>query len=150
MSNELQINNVTQKIKIAPLEHHTRYSETDPLGTIHHSNYISWMEDARMNLLEQIGLGYKQMEAMEIVSPTLSESIEHRSEIRFNDTVMIETKLLSYDGHKMEIVYRIYDKNTGEDRAVAKTIHCFLNKSGIPISLNNIYPALETKFFEFK
>lgn len=150
MSNEIQVNNTSQKIKIVPLEHHTRYSEADPLGTIHHSNYISWMEDARMNLLEQIGLGYKQMEAMEIMSPTLTESIEHRSEIRFNDTVMIETRLLSYDGHKMEIAYRIYDKNTGEDRAIARTMHCFVNKSGIPISLNSIYPALETKFFEFK
>lgn len=150
MSNEIQVKNPSQKITIAPFEHHTRYSETDPLGTIHHSNYISWMEDARMNLLEQMGLGYKQMEAMEIMSPTLSESVEHRSEIRFDDTVMIETKLLMYDGHKMEIAYRIYDKKSGEDRAVAKTVHCFVNKSGIPISLNSIYPALETRFFEFK
>ena len=42
------------------------------MGIIHHSNYIKWMEEARMDLMEQIGLSYKEMEAMEIISPVLS------------------------------------------------------------------------------
>lgn len=150
MSNEIQINGVKEKIKIKPFEHHTRYCETDQQGVIHHSNYIDWMEDARMNLLEQLGLGYKQMEAMEIMIPTISESIEYHSSVKFDEVVVIDTKLISYDGRKMEIAYRMYDKKTGEERAVARSSHCVVNKSGIPISLKRSYPELETKFFEFK
>ena len=59
-------------------------------------------------------------------------------------------ELISYDGHEMEVAYRIYDKATGEDRAVARSVHCFINKSGIPISMKRAYPELDTKFFEFK
>ena len=103
-----------------------------------------------MNLLDQLGMGYRQMEELEIISPVLSLSIEYRGAVKFDETVMIETKLLSYDGLGMEIAYRIYDKETGEDKAVARSKHGFLNKSGIPISLNRIYPELDTKFFEFK
>lgn len=150
MANEIQVQGVPENIKIVPYEHHTKYHETDQQGIIHHSNYVKWMEDARMNLMEQLGLGYKQMETMEIMSPVLSMSIEFRSAVKFDDTVVIDTQVIAYDGYKMEIAYRIYDKKTGEDRAIAKSKHCFVNKSGMPISLKRVYPELDTKFFEFK
>ena len=150
MANEIQVQGVPGNIKIVPYEHHTKYHETDQQGIIHHSNYVKWMEDARMNLMEQLGLGYKQMETMEIMSPVLSMSVEFRSVVKFDDTVVIDTQLIAYDGYKMEIAYRIYDKKTGEDRAIAKSKHCFVNKSGMPISLKRVYPELDTKFFEFK
>lgn len=150
--NEIQVHQQQEKkkVKIKPYEHRTQYHETDPQGIIHHANYIKWMEEARMNLLDQLGMGYKQMEELEIISPVLSLSIEYRSAVKFDETVLIDTKLLFYDGLGMEIAYRIYDKETGEDKAVAKSKHGFLNKSGIPISLKRIYPELDTKFFEFK
>ena len=74
MKNEIQLHGIAQDIKIVPYEHHTKYHETDQQGIIHHSNFIKWMEDARMNLMEQIGLSYKQMEKMEINSPIVSQS----------------------------------------------------------------------------
>ena len=150
MANEIQVQGVPENIKIVPYEHHTKYHETDQQGIIHHSNYVKWMEEARMNLMEQLGLGYKQMETMELMSPVLSMSIEFRSVVKFDDTVVIDTQLIAYDGYKMEIAYRIYDKKPGEDRAIAKSKHCFVNKSGMPISLKRVYPELDTKFFEFK
>ena len=103
-------------IRIRPYEHHAKYYETDQMGIIHHSNYIKWMEEARMDLMEQIGLSYKQMEEMEIISP---------------------------------VEYRMTDKETGELRTTAKSSHCFLNRSGRPISLKRSYPEIDTKFFEF-
>lgn len=147
---EIEVAGAKRQIKITPFEHHTRYHETDQQGIIHTSNYTNWMEDARMNLMEQMGLGFKQMMEMEISSPVVSQTIEHRSAIKFDETVIIDTKLISYDGHEMEIAYRIYDKETGEDRAVARSVHYFINKSGMPISMKRAYPELDTKFFEFK
>ena len=103
-----------------------------------------------MNLMEQMGLSFKQMLDMEISSPVISQSIEYRSPVNFDEVVVVDTKLLAYDGHEMEIAYRIYDKATGEDRAIARTVHCFVGKAGIPISMKRAYPELDTKFFEFK
>ena len=65
---EIEIyNENADEIKIRPYEHHAKYYETDQMGIIHHSNYIKWMEEARMDLMDQIGLSYKQMEEMEII-----------------------------------------------------------------------------------
>ena len=147
---EVTVNGTYEQPKVKPYEHHTRYYETDQMGVIHQTNYMKWLEDARMDLLNQLGMGYKQMEQLQIICPLLSESINYISMVRFDETVVIETKLVQYDGKKMALEYTIYDKETRDVKATAKSTHCFMNRSGIPISLNRVYPELETKFFEFK
>ena len=150
--NEIQVRKQNDKKipTIRPYEHKARYSEVDMNGTVHHSYYVNWMENARMHLMEELGLGLKQMEEMQVLSTVLSMSIEYHSPVKFNETVIVEPSLISYDGYQMEIAYRITDKETGEDRAVARSKHTFMNIAGIPISMKRIYPELETKFFEFK
>ena len=132
MRNEIQVAGQQTGIKLRPYEHHAKYYETDQMGIIHHSNYVKWMEEARMDLMDQMGLSYKQMEEMEIISPVLSIAVEYHSMVHFDDTVVIQTKLVKYNG------------------ITARSSHCFLNRSGKPISLKRSYPELDTKFFEMK
>ena len=54
---------------MTPYRHKVQYYETDRMGVTHHSNYIRWMEEARVDLLEQIGWGYDRMESLGIQSP---------------------------------------------------------------------------------
>lgn len=149
MGHEIQLAEMMKDIKIKPYEHHTKFFETDLHGNIHHFCYINWIENARMDLFEQIGLGNKQLENLELTSPTLSEYVEHLSEVKFDSTVVITTRMISFDGHRMELAYRIFDKDTSEEKAIAKTTHCFVDKAGIPICVTRIYPELETTAFEF-
>ena len=150
MRNEIQVAVQQTGIKLRTYEHHAKYYETDQMGIIHHSNYVKWMEEARMDLMDQMGLSYKQMEEMEIISPVLSIAVEYHSMVHFDDTVVIQTKLVKYNGIKMEVEYVMTDKETGELRTTARSSHCFLNRSGKPISLKRSYPELDTKFFEMK
>ncbi len=136
-----------EKIKIKPYERVAQYYETDQMGIIHHSNFIRWMEEARNNLMDQMGFSYKAMEEMEIISPVLSVKCEYKSMVHFHDTVVIDARLVNYNGVKMKVVYRMTDKESGELRAVAESEHCFLNHSGKPISLKRSYPEIDTKFF---
>ena len=46
---------------ITDCEHLVQYYETDQMGVVHHSNYIRWFEEARTQLFEELGLGYKGM-----------------------------------------------------------------------------------------
>ncbi|MFR6379821.1 MAG: acyl-CoA thioesterase [Evtepia sp.] len=38
-----------------PYQHTVQYYETDKMGIVHHSNYIRWMEEARVAYLAQLG-----------------------------------------------------------------------------------------------
>lgn len=135
--------------EISPYEHKAQYYETDQMGIVHHSNYVRWMEEARMDFMEQMGHSYKQMEESEIISPVISINVEYKSMVHFADTVVIETCISQYNGIKMTFQYRMTDKETGELRCLAKSEHCFLNRSGKPISLKRTYPEIDTKFFKF-
>ena len=64
------------------------------------------------------------------------------------DTVVIETAIAGYNGIKLSVRYRMTDKETGELRTIAASEHCFLNRSGKPISLKRSYPEIDTKFFQ--
>ena len=147
---EIELRSRIPYAEVKPYEHHTKYYETDQMGAIHQTNYIKWLEDARMDIMEQMGLGYKQMEDLQVMCPLLSVSINFVGTFRFDETVLIETKITQYDGSKMMLEYQLFDKESEELKATAKSTHCFMNMSGIPISLSRIYPELETKFFDFK
>ena len=57
--------------KITPYIHKVQYYETDQMGIVHHSNYIRWFEEARIDLLEQLGIGYDMIEKEGIISPVI-------------------------------------------------------------------------------
>lgn len=40
--------------------HQAQYYETDQMGIIHHSNYIRWMEEARIAYMDEVDFPYKQ------------------------------------------------------------------------------------------
>ena len=50
-------------------ERKANYYETDQMGIVHHSNYIRWFEEARLEMLRVMGLPYKKMEDNGILIP---------------------------------------------------------------------------------
>ena len=127
-------------------EHKTQYYETDQMGIIHHSNYIRWFEEARCDMMEQMGLGYKLMEDCGIISPVLSMHCEYKSMTRFGETVEIRCILKEYNGIKMTVEYSITDKETRELRCVGESRHCFLSREGRPVSLKKQYLEMDKVF----
>ena len=75
--------------------HRVQYYETDAQRVTHHSNYIRIMEEARVDMMEQMGFGYDKMEELEIISPVISVSCEYKSMVRSGETVVIDAKVVS-------------------------------------------------------
>ena len=48
--------------------HRVQYYETDRMGIVHHSNYVRWMEEARVDFLARLGFPYDVMEARGVIS----------------------------------------------------------------------------------
>ena len=126
--------------------HRAQYYETDQMGIVHHSNYIRWFEEARVDLMEQIGFGYKKMEEHGIGSPVLSVSCRYRSMTHFFDDVIILPKVEIYTGVKLSLSSKVLDATTRELRAVGESSHCFLNRDGRPVSLKKTLPHIHLLF----
>jgi len=126
-----------------PYTHKVNYYETDKMGITHHSNYIRWMEEARIDFLENIGFGYDKLEADGIVSPVIGVECDYKKSTTFGDSVEIELGVAEYSGVKLVIQYTMRNAETQEAVATGKTRHCFLGANGRPVSLKREYPALD-------
>ena len=114
-------------MKIEPFYRTALYYETDKMAVVHHSNYVRWLEEARIDFLKQVGLPYDEMEKNGIMIPVLSVSCQYKYAVRFNDTVCIKMKMEEFNGLKFRISYRFTDKDTDEVRVIAETAHFFVD-----------------------
>lgn len=129
-----------------PYRHKVQYYETDQMKVVHHSNYIRWFEEARIDYMENLGMPYEEMEASGIISPVISVEAEYLRMVRFGDTVSIEAKIKEYNGIKLIIGYEVTDESTGMVHCRGTSKHCFLNENGRPISLKRECPSYHEMF----
>lgn len=130
--------------------HHANYYETDQMGIIHHSNYIRWMEEARIHAMDEMGFGYRRMEEMGIVSPVLSVHCEYKNMVHFDDTVLIHVWIKEYNGIKLTLGYRMTNEVTGQICTIGESSHCFLDQNGKLISLKKSCPECDAAFLQWK
>ena len=124
------------------------YYETDKMGITHHSNYIRWMEEARIDFLEQIGFGYAKLEEDGIVSPIIGVECEYKSPTTFGDSVEIKVEIEEFRGVMLVIKYTMIKCGGGELVLSGRTKHCFLNSEGKPIMLKKQFPEFDLKLKE--
>ena len=112
-----------------PYIRQVRYYETDMMGIVHHANYFHWMEEARIDFMDQLGFPYAAMERRGVLSPVKSVSCEYKSPCTFGDTVTVTVSVISFDGVVMTIRYRMLNER-GDLLCEAQSGHVFLNREG--------------------
>ena len=122
------------------------YYETDRMNVIHHSNYIRWFEEARINFMEKAGYPYDKMESAGIMLPVLSADCNYKNSIHFGDTVLIHTAISKFNGFKMELQYKIINKITDELHAFGSTSHCFTDINLKPVRIKKTHPEIYKLF----
>ena len=85
--------------------HKVQYYETDKMGITHHSNYIRWMEEARVDFLDRIGFGYAKLEEDGIMSPVIGIECDYKNSTTFDDVIEIEVGIEEFKGVKLIIKY---------------------------------------------
>ena len=119
--------------------HKVQYYETDKMGVTHHSNYIRWMEEARVDLLEKAGYSYKKLEEIVIISPVTSVECKFVSSTTFDDTITVEAYVEEARNVKVKITYIMTDE-TGKIVCKGTSEHCFLDKDGKFIMISRDFP----------
>lgn len=121
-----------------PYIHKVNYYETDKMGVTHHSNYVRFMEEARVDFMEQLGMGYEKMEAVGIGSPVIGLECNYKKTTTFPDIISIVAKTEKCTAFKLTINYEM--KVGDEVVFTGKSTHCFLDKTGKPIMLEKTFP----------
>ncbi len=120
-----------------PYIHTVRYYECDRMGITHHSNYIRFMEEARIDWMDQLGYGFERMEAEGVVSPVLAVECHYKHSTTFKDEIAIEVEVAEITTLKIRFRYTM---RVGEQVVcTAESLHCFL-ENGRPVALEQRFP----------
>lgn len=88
-----------------------RYAETDQMGVVYHGNYAQYLEIARIDWLDAIGISYKKMEEEGVMLPVYELKLKFKKSARFDDQLRIVTCLKEKPGVRIEFSYEIFNQD---------------------------------------
>ena len=83
------------------------------MGIVHHGTYISYFEVGRIEYMRRRGLNYTSWTEMGFHLPVVEAYVRYRRSVRFDELVVIETRLTELSRVKVRFEYRLLRR--GED-----------------------------------
>jgi acyl-CoA thioester hydrolase len=105
-----------------------RYQETDKMGIAYHANYFTWLEVARIELLDYINFPYTELEKQGYFLPVLRCSCSFKKPAKFDDRLSVEVSVQEFRQVRMTLHYIILKDD--DCLAEANTTHAFVDSSG--------------------
>ncbi|WP_299216423.1 thioesterase family protein [uncultured Dokdonia sp.] len=88
-----------------------RYAETDQMGIVHHGNYPQYLEIARLEWLDGLGISYKSMEENGVFLPVYSLNIIYKKSAQFDDLLTVAVTLRNLPTVRIIFDYKIYNQH---------------------------------------
>lgn len=122
-----------------------RYAETDQMSIAYYANYFAWFEVGRTEWCRSTGFTYREMEQQEGIYLMVAEAhCRYKAPARYDDILVIRTKVNSFKRRLIVFGYEIVKRETGELLATGETTHTITDAQGRLHSL----PEKYFKFFE--
>ncbi|HEY9008506.1 MAG TPA: thioesterase family protein [Ohtaekwangia sp.] len=105
-----------------------RYGETDQMGYVYYGFYAMYYEVARVESLRQLGISYKEVEAMGIIMPVLENHSKYLAPGRYDELLRIVTTIREKPSIKIKFEYEIFNE---ENRLInrGETLLVFVDKA---------------------
>jgi len=129
-------------MKIYKTEIRVPYADTDRMGIVYHTNYIKYFEVGRTEYLREVGYPYAWLEAEGIWLPVASVYCEYKSPARYDDLLVVNTRVAEMKSATIVMAYEIYRKDTDELLVRGETKHPVTDDKLKPIRLRNVKPEL--------
>ena len=105
-----------------------RFSETDAMGIVHHSRYLPYLEEARVEYLRHIGHPYHEIRDAGIEMAVLEAFVQYRLPLNFDDVVNVHVAMGTITRATFQMTYLLTVAD--EIRAPGVTAHGALTTEG--------------------
>lgn len=110
-----------------------RFAETDAMGIVHHSRYLPYLEEARVEYLRALGHPYTELRAEGVDYAVLEAFVQYRRPLQFDDLVDVHLRLGAATRATFQMAYLL--TVAGEVRATAVTVHGCVSAAGRPVRM---------------
>ena len=124
-----------------------RYAETDPMGYAYYGYYAMYYEVARVESLRQLGMTYKELEALGTMMPVLENKSKYYSPALYDDELRVITFIRTMPTVRIKFDYDIYNEE-GTLIHQGETLLAFVKKiTGKPCRPPEAFMRLLQPFF---
>jgi acyl-CoA thioester hydrolase len=124
-----------------------RYGETDQMQYVYYGNYAMYYEVARVESLRQLGLTYKELEAMGVIMPVLENHSEFLLPALYDELLKIVVTIHEKPSVRIRFHYDIFNEQ-GKQIHRGETLLAFVNqKSGRPCRPPETFQKLLAPYF---
>jgi acyl-CoA thioester hydrolase len=107
-----------------------RYAETDQAGVAHHSSFLPWFEEGRIELLRGLGKPYQEFEAEGLHFPVREAFCRYWAPARFDDELTVSTLIEGVGGASIRFRYRITRASDAALITEGYTLHACVDDRG--------------------
>ena len=105
-----------------------RYQETDPMGFLHHSCYLTYFEIGRTELLRAAGGNYRQMEEEGLLAVVVDARCRYSKPARYDDLLTVRTTVARVTEVKIIHEYEVF--RDGETLATGQVTLALVDRQG--------------------
>lgn len=98
---------MTDAVSENTIEIRVRYSETDAMQLLHHSNYLSYFEMGRTELFRAQGGSYRKMEELGLFFVVARINVRFQRPARYDDILQLKTSIRRQTPAKLEHEYEL-------------------------------------------
>lgn len=133
----------------APYVRRAYYYETDKMSIVHHSNYIRWFEEARIDFMRRAGLDCAMLENEGILMPVTGVEAKYKSSIFFDEEFSVRPRLVYFNGVRASFKYEIRAVKRDVPAVTGESWHCFIDeKTRVPVNLKKTSPWFYARALE--
>ncbi len=127
-------------------QHRVQFYETDTMRVVHHSNYLRFCEEARVNWAHSVGLiDYQKPESASHFA-VIETRVKHLKPAFFGDLLVVQLQV-RLDGLRIFFQYKI--KSGPDVVTLAETIHVPLDTKLKPMRLTKEFQTvMETQLWK--
>jgi acyl-CoA thioester hydrolase len=100
------------------------------MGVVYYANYLRWFERGRGEFLRQSGLPYGEVESRGLHFPVVEAHCRYVKPARYEDVVIIETRLDALSRATLVFSYRILREGEDAPLATGSTKHACIDSAG--------------------
>lgn len=109
-----------------------RHYECDPYGHVNHAAYVHYLETARIEALEAVGLPLDEMRRQGYLIVAVELSVKYLAPARSGDLLEVETYVRELRGARSLWVQAIRDAQSGRPIVTAEVTGALMTENGRP------------------
>lgn len=126
----------------AEVEIRVPFFDVDPMNVVWHGHYVKYLEQARCELLDQLGHDYSAMLASGYAWPVIDLHLRYAQPAQFGQRLVVRAELVEWE-HRLKINYLIQDAESGRrlTRATSEQVAVCLTSREMQLASPAVFVA---------